>query len=64
MSMMDKLKRMLKGHEDQARETADTARDRRDDTVRGGPGRPVDKGPDALRDQMRSPQDRDNPPRP
>ncbi|MEU6218948.1 antitoxin [Streptomyces sp. NPDC047022] len=62
MSVMDKLKRMLKGHEDQAHKAADKARGQMDDTVRGGSGRQVDKGPDALRDQMRSPQERDNPP--
>ncbi|MBB4790336.1 MULTISPECIES: antitoxin [Streptomyces] len=57
MSMMDKLKRMLKGHEEQ---TPQGVQDR----PQGDQGGRVDKGPDALREQMRSQQDRDNPPQP
>ncbi|MGW5231804.1 antitoxin [Streptomyces nodosus] len=57
MSMMDKLKRILKGHEEQ---TPQGVQDR----PQGDQGGRVDKGPDALREQMRSQQDRDNPPQP
>jgi antitoxin protein of toxin-antitoxin system len=64
MSVMDKLKRMLKGHEEQADKAADKARGYVDEATGGRPGGQVDKGPDALRDQMRSPQERDNPPQP
>jgi hypothetical protein len=64
MSVMDKLKRMLKGHEEQAGRAADKASGHIDETTRGRSGGQVDKGPDALREQMRPPQERDNPPQP
>ncbi|MFJ7903011.1 antitoxin [Streptomyces sp. NPDC096198] len=63
MSMMDKLKQMLKGHGDRMGQGHDTRGRTVDETMRGRPGQ-GDKGPDAIRDQFQPPQDRDNPPRP
>ncbi|GAA3875736.1 antitoxin [Streptomyces sp. NPDC003631] len=60
MSMMDKLKRMLAGHPERTGDSGRTAAENTQDRPAGQ----VDKGPDALRQQMGSPQDRDNPPQP
>jgi hypothetical protein len=64
MSVMDKLKRMLTGHGEHMGESAEKTGRIAEDKTRGMTGGQVDKGPDALRDQMRPPQDRDNPPQP
>ncbi|GAA3775351.1 antitoxin [Streptomyces chiangmaiensis] len=64
MSVMDKLKRMLTGHGERVGESHDQAGRPAGENTQGRPAGGVDKGPDALRQQMRSPQDRDNPPQP
>ncbi|MGW1159754.1 antitoxin [Streptomyces sp. NPDC002513] len=64
MSMMDKLKQMLKGHGERIGHGDDTARRTADETMRNRPAGQADKGPDALRDQFQPPRDQDNPPRP
>jgi hypothetical protein len=61
MSVMDKLKQMLKGHGERPGQGHDEA-GQPDEAAQGRPAGQVDKGPDALREQMRSPQERDNPP--
>ncbi|MET8953052.1 antitoxin [Streptomyces sp. NPDC004393] len=62
MSMMDKLKQMLKGHGERIGQGHDTAGRAADDARSGRPAGQADKGPDALRDQFQPPRDRDNPP--
>jgi hypothetical protein len=64
MSVMDKLKRMLTGHGEHMGEGAEKTGRIAEEKTPGMTGGQVDKGPDALRDQMRPPQDRDNPPQP
>nr|WP_055491489.1 antitoxin [Streptomyces sp. TP-A0356] len=62
MSMMDKLKQLLKGHESHADKGIDKGADAVGEKAEGPYSGQVDKGPDALREQFR--QDRDNPPQP
>ncbi|GAA2342197.1 antitoxin [Streptomyces kunmingensis] len=52
MSVMDKLKQMLKGHEDQAGKGIDKAGDFVDDKTQGKYSNQVDTGQDKLRDQF------------
>ncbi|MEU6388197.1 antitoxin [Streptomyces sp. NPDC046939] len=52
MSVMDKLKQMLKGHEDQAGKGVDKAGDYVDDRTQGKYSKQVDMGQDRLRDQF------------
>lgn len=60
MSVMDKLKQMLKGHEDQAGRGVDKAGDFVDEKTQGKYGSQVDTAQDKLREQLS--RDRDNPP--
>ncbi|MFI6088335.1 antitoxin [Streptomyces sp. Je 1-332] len=58
MSVMDKLKQMLKGHEDKAGQGIDKAGDFVDDKTQGKYSSQVDTGQDKLRDQFGRDQDR------
>ncbi|MFC8507857.1 antitoxin [Streptomyces sp. NPDC057411] len=63
MSVMDKLKQMLKGHEDKAGQGIDKAGDFVDDKTQGKYSGQVDTAQDKLKQQLgsdRPPQD--NPP--
>ncbi|MFE4450178.1 antitoxin [Streptomyces sp. NPDC056796] len=63
MSALDKIKKMLKGHEDQAGKGVDKAGDMIDDRTQGKYGKQVDTGQDKLKQQLGSDSDQDNPPR-
>ncbi|MFJ4771883.1 antitoxin [Streptomyces uncialis] len=63
MSMMDKLKNMLKGHEDQASKGVDKAGDAIDDRTQGKYQGQVDKGQDALKDRLGDQDRGQQPPR-
>ncbi|MFF4401038.1 antitoxin [Streptomyces sp. NPDC001480] len=63
MSMMDKLKSMLKGHESQASKGVDKAGDYVDDRTQDKYSRQVDTAQEQLKDQLGREQGRDNPPR-
>lgn len=69
MSVMDKLKQMLKGHEDQAGQGVDKAGDLVDDRTQGKYSGQVDSAQERLRQQLGSEQTgqretgRENPPR-
>ncbi|AWL42507.1 MULTISPECIES: antitoxin [Streptomyces] len=63
MSAMDKIKQMLKGHEDQARKGVDKAGDTVDDRTHGKYGKQVKSGQDKLKQHLGSDQDQDRPPR-
>ncbi|MDX3690530.1 antitoxin [Streptomyces europaeiscabiei] len=69
MSVMDKLKHMLKGHEDQAGQGVDKAGDFVDDRTQGKYSGQVDSAQDRLRQQLGSEQTgqgdpgREDPPR-
>ncbi|MFF8602298.1 antitoxin [Streptomyces sp. NPDC015232] len=52
MSMMDKLKQMLKGHEDQAGKAVDKAGDMVDQRTQGKYARHVDTAQDRLKQQF------------
>ncbi|MGW0118771.1 antitoxin [Streptomyces sp. NPDC003327] len=52
MSMMDKLKGMLKGHEDKAGQAVDKAGDVVDEKTQGKYSRHVDTAQDRLKRQM------------
>ncbi|UUN27581.1 antitoxin [Streptomyces sp. FIT100] len=52
MSMMDKIKQMLKGHEDQASKGIDKAGDMVDDKTQGKYKGQVDTAQDKLKDQL------------
>ncbi|QEV21497.1 MULTISPECIES: antitoxin [Streptomyces] len=52
MSVMDKLKQMLKGHEDKAGQGIDKAGDFVDDRTQGKYSGQVDTAQDKLRDQL------------
>ncbi|MGW7270672.1 antitoxin [Streptomyces sp. NPDC054864] len=58
MSVMDKLKQMLKGHEDKAGQGIDKAGDFVDEKTQGKYSSQVDTGQDKLRDQLGRDQDR------
>ncbi|GAA3114424.1 antitoxin [Streptomyces rectiviolaceus] len=60
MSVMDKLKQMLKGHEDQAGKGIDKAGDFVDEKTQGKYSGQVDTGQDKLKDQLG--RDQDQPP--
>lgn len=62
MSMMDKLKSMLKGHESQADKGVDKAGDYVDDRTEGKYRSQVDTGQERLKDELGREQGRDNPP--
>ncbi|MER5766658.1 antitoxin [Streptomyces sp. NPDC001985] len=51
MSVMDKLKQMLKGHESQVDKGVDKAGDAVDSKTQGKYSRQVDTGQDKLKDQ-------------
>ncbi|MFI6846360.1 antitoxin [Kitasatospora sp. NBC_00085] len=53
MSMMEKLKHMLKGHEDQADKAVDKAGDAVDERTQGKYSGQVDTGQEKLKDQFR-----------
>ncbi|MEV7773450.1 antitoxin [Kitasatospora sp. NPDC086791] len=53
MSMMDKLKSLLKGHEEQADKTVDKAGDAVDDRTQGKYGGQVDSTQEQLKSQFR-----------
>ncbi|MDX3587990.1 antitoxin [Streptomyces europaeiscabiei] len=69
MSVMDKLKQMLKGHEDKAGQGVDKAGDYADDRTQGKYSGQVDSAQERLRRQMGSEQrgqgdpGREDPPR-
>ncbi|MEU6851241.1 antitoxin [Actinacidiphila alni] len=52
MSMLDKIKGMLKGHEDQARKGVDKAGDMVDQKTQGKYSGQVDQAQDKLNDQI------------
>ncbi|MGW0908313.1 antitoxin [Streptomyces sp. NPDC002853] len=62
MSVMDKLKQMLKGHEDKAGTGVDKAGDFVDGKTQGKYSGQVDTAQDKLKDQFGG--DQDQPPRP
>ncbi|MFF4213132.1 antitoxin [Streptomyces sp. NPDC001796] len=64
MSVMDKLRQMLKGHGEPIGEDHDKAGQPAGEQPHGAQPGQVDKGPDALREQMRSRPEQDNPPQP
>ncbi|MGX1885152.1 antitoxin [Streptomyces sp. NPDC055287] len=66
MSMMDKLKQMMKGHESQAGKGVDKAGDAVDDRTQGKYSGQVDSAQDKLRGQFGTDQDRgqERPPQP
>jgi hypothetical protein len=64
MSVMDKLKQMLKGHEEQAGKGIDRSGDVVDDRTPGKHSGQVDTSRDRLRDELGTERDQDNPPRP
>ncbi|MFI0786976.1 antitoxin [Streptomyces lydicus] len=64
MSMMDKLKNMLKGHESQTDKGIDKAGDMVDERTQGKYKGQVDTGQDKLRDQFGGGRGEDRPPQP
>jgi hypothetical protein len=58
MSMLDKIKGMLKGHEDQARKGVDKAGDMVDDKTQGKYSGQVDQVQDRMNDQIGRPDQR------
>ncbi|UZJ33041.1 antitoxin [Streptomyces endophytica] len=60
MSVMDKLKQMLKGHEEQTGKGVDKAGDFVDEKTQGKYSGQVDTAQDKLRDQLG--RDQDQPP--
>ncbi|MFE7791995.1 antitoxin [Streptomyces sp. NPDC057460] len=64
MSMMDKIKHMLKGHEDQAGKGIDKAGDTIDDRTQGKYTGQVDTAQDRLKGQLGSDRGQDQPPQP
>ncbi|MFD0271918.1 antitoxin [Streptomyces sp. NPDC127106] len=64
MSMMDKLKHMLKGHEDQAAKGVDKAGDHVDEKTRSKYTSQVDTAQEKLKEQLGTPESgQDEPPR-
>ncbi|MFD0277270.1 antitoxin [Kitasatospora sp. NPDC127111] len=53
MSMMDKLKQMLRGHEDQAEKAVDKAGDAVDERTQGRYGDHVDTAQEKAKEQFR-----------
>ncbi|ANP50979.1 hypothetical protein J2Z21_005078 [Streptomyces griseochromogenes] len=64
MSVMDKLKQLLKGHEEQAGQGIDKAGDFVDEKTQGKYSSQVDTAQDKLREQLGGTDDRDTPPHP
>lgn len=64
MSFMDKLKGMIKGHEDQASKGVDKAGDYVDQKTQNKYGSQVDTAQQKAKDQFGGGQDRDVPPHP
>lgn len=64
MSMLDKLKQMLKGHEAQAGQGIDKAGDFVDEKTQGKYSSQVDTAQEKLKEQLRSDRPQDNPPPP
>ncbi|MEU9012340.1 antitoxin [Streptomyces sp. NPDC048479] len=64
MSVMDKIKHMLKGHESQADQGIEKTGDFVDDKTKGKHRRQVDTAQDTMREQFGTDRDRDNPPQP
>ncbi|GAA1503210.1 antitoxin [Streptomyces albidochromogenes] len=66
MSMMDKLKQMMKGHESQAGKGIDKAGDAVDDRTKGKYSGQVDTGQERLRNEFGGDQGtgQDRPPQP
>ncbi|WP_411083342.1 antitoxin [Streptomyces sp. cmx-18-6] len=62
MSALDKIKKMLKGHEDQAGKGIDKAGDMVDDRTKGKYSGQVDTAQDKLRQQFGSERDQDGRP--
>ncbi|MCD9900922.1 antitoxin [Streptomyces sp. MT29] len=62
MSAMDKIKKMLKGHEDQAGKGVDKAGDTVDGRTKGKYSGQVDTAQDKLRQQFGTERDQDGPP--
>ncbi|MEU9118967.1 antitoxin [Streptomyces sp. NPDC048506] len=62
MSMMDKIKSMLKGHESQTDKGIEKAGDTVDEKTQGKYQGQVDTAQDKLRGQYGSGQDKDRPP--
>jgi hypothetical protein len=60
---MDKIKKMFKGHEDQAGKGIDKAGDMVDDRTKGKYSGHVDTAQDKLRQQFGTERDQDGPPR-
>ncbi|GAA3020364.1 antitoxin [Streptomyces fulvorobeus] len=64
MSAMDKIKKMLKGHEDQTSKGVDKAGDMIDDRTQGKYRGQVDTAQDKLRQQFGTDRDQGTPPPP
>ncbi|MGW7363275.1 antitoxin [Streptomyces sp. NPDC054841] len=65
MSVMDKLKHLLKGHEDQASKGVDKAGDTVDEKTQGKHSSQVDTAQDKLKEQFGGDQGgQDRPPQP
>ncbi|MFC9243751.1 antitoxin [Streptomyces sp. NPDC057136] len=64
MSAMDKIKKMLKGHEDQASKGVDKTGDMIDDRTQGKHRGKVDTGQDKLKQQLGTDRDQDETPPP
>ncbi|MFD8545847.1 antitoxin [Streptomyces sp. NPDC059649] len=64
MSVMDKLKQMLKGHEKQTGKGVDKAGDFVDEKTQGKYSGQVDTAQDKLRDRFGREQGQDRPPQP
>ncbi|MFD8978408.1 antitoxin [Streptomyces sp. NPDC059564] len=62
MSMMDKLRHMLKGHEEQAGQGIDKAGDLVDEKTQGKYSSQVDTAQDKLKEQLGTDRPEDNPP--
>ncbi|MGW1378894.1 antitoxin [Streptomyces sp. NPDC002446] len=62
MSMMDKIKQMLKGHESQTDKGIEKTGDMVDEKTQGKYPGQVDRGQDRLRDEFGGGQRKDQPP--
>ncbi|MFJ9570828.1 antitoxin [Streptomyces bacillaris] len=63
MSALDKIKKMFKGHEDQAGKGIDKAGDMVDDRTKGKYSGQVDSAQNKLKQQFGTERDQDGPPR-
>lgn len=63
MSALDRIKKMFKGHEDQAGKGIDRAGDMADDRTEGKYSGQVDSAQDRLKQQFGAERDQDGPPR-